>query len=396
MYGIFLVMRRIVSCQLYPNNAQRIELDECLDLCRYVFNRCLWERRESWRLHRKGLTRYDQQKHLTQWRQADARLGMVSPQITRDGVRRVEIAFQNYFRRLKEKKGKRGYPRFKSATRYNSFTIQDCRDVVVDGRIRIVGVPGLIRQKGLMEMPGKWKQISVLRRGGRWFAHILVDDGKDAPEARPVDRAVGIDMGLKSFLTTSDGMSVECPNPYRRHERRLSGLCRALDRCEKGSRRRARTLKRLQVEHLRIANIRSDFTHKLSREMVDGYDLIAAEKLTIPNMVLSTLGKRINDAGWGTFLRRIGFKAERAGCQFVLVNSKYTSQECSACGKIVPKTLKERVHSCQCGCTMDRDLNAARVILSRARPSGSGGVRRTEGCKTGASVPAIPLTCVGL
>jgi putative transposase len=287
-------------------------------------------------------------------------------EVQRDGLRRVDLAFKNFFRRCCEGAKKKGFPRFKSASRYNSFTIPDCGNVVKNGRIRVSGIDKPIRCRGLQPNEHQPCRITIKRTAGKWFARILINDQIATPPKRPIKRAVGIDMGLNHFLATSDGAFVDCPKHYRRLQPNLRRAQKLLSRRKKGSNRRGRALLRVQRIHEKIANCRDDFTHKLSKQLVANHDFIAAEKLNIRGMVRSNLAKSILDAGWGIFLFRVAYKAEKAGATFVQENPAGTSQECSQCGATVLKSRSERTHRCMCGCLLDRDTNAALNVLNRA------------------------------
>lgn len=385
-------MLRTLKAKLYPNATQARRLTEYLDTARHIFNRCLEARRDAWRDEKKSISRYDQTKSLTTWRASDPKLRGIPVRIERDAVHRVDLAFQRFFRRIKEHANKPGYPRFKSANRYNSIGIAQCGNVVRDGRIRVSGIAKPIRCRGLQPVVGTIKSLRIVRRAGKWFARILVDDGKDAPPKIPVVKAIGIDLGLTNFLVTSDGTKVGAPRIFRKLASRLRHANKVVSRRHKGSARRRKAVIRLQRVHARIADSRDDFTHKLSKYLVSKYELIAAEKLNIKGMVHSTLAKSIMDAGWAGFLWKLSYKLETLGRTFIQVNPAYTTQRCSRCGAIVPKKLSERVHSCSCGLVLDRDWNSAINILQLAIDSQhplAAGKRLVRGG------PLRPVACTG-
>lgn len=373
-------MFRVLKAKLYPNTTQQRALTEYLGQACYVYNKCLAERRDAWKDENKSISRFDQTKHLTAWRKEDERLRKTPCEIERDAIHRVDLGFQSFFRRIKDKAKKAGYPRFKSARRYNSFSFGvGTTNFLKGGRISIPHVTQSIRCRGLQEADGTIKRITVVRRPDGWFARVLIDDGKPEPAQVPVVKSVGLDMGLNSFLTTSEGEHVECPKYYRKLARQLRRTQKRVSRRKKGSHRRCKAVRRLQLVHQRIKDCREDFTHKFSKRLAGQYDLIAAEKLNIKGMVRSKLAKSILDAGWGGFLSQLSYKMARAGKTFVQVNPAYTSQTCSQCGAIVPKMLSERVHKCLCGLVLDRDENAARNVLALGvntpTPVGSGNAR---------------------
>ena len=184
------------------------------------------------------------------------------------------------------------------------------------------------------------------------------------PSANP---PVGIDLGLKSFLVTSDGQAVEPPKFYRQAEAGLRRAQRRLSRRKKGSNRRrkaARLVARLQ-QH--IANQRRDFHHKTALALVREHGTIVHEDLNVKGIARTRLAKSTHDAGWAGFLSILHGKAEGAGVRVISVPARNTTQACSQCGALpdVPKTLSDRVHSCpHCSYEANRDLNAARNILT--------------------------------
>ena len=359
-------MITVMEVRLYPNETQESHLVRYLNSARYIFNRCLAIRRDSWKEKGKRVTRFDQTAMLTKWRTDDNRIRSVPVGVTRDAIRRVDLAFSGFFRRLKEGKGKAGYPRFKSANRYNSFAISDPGQVVYNGKIRVSKI-GDIRCRNLRPIESKIKVLRVVRRAGKWFAQLTIDDRKQTPEKRPVENAIGMDVGLNSFAVGSDGSCIGNPRFYRSLERKLQRAGRSVSRKKKWGNNRRKAVLRLQRVHERIRNCRSNFTHQVSRRIVDQYDLIAVEKLNIKGMVQGRLAKSILDAAWGQFIYRLRYKAEKAGSQLVEVDPHGTTQECSQCGETVKKDLSERVHNCpNCGLILCRDENAAINILNRA------------------------------
>jgi len=183
------------------------------------------------------------------------------------------------------------------------------------------------------------------------------------------EAAVGIDLGLKSFLVTSDDISVEPPRYYRKAQKKLRGAQRSLSRRKKGSGRRRKAREKVARLHERVANQRRDFHHKQARKLVDSHGLIAHEALNVKGIARTRFAKSTHDAGRAQFLQILRYKAEEAGIGVIAVDSRNTTQACSSCGAMpeVKKTLSERRHVCPCGYEADRDVNAARNILSLGR-----------------------------
>jgi len=172
-------------------------------------------------------------------------------------------------------------------------------------------------------------------------------------------------MGIRSFAVLSDGTLIENPRYLTKSEAKLAEAQRVFSRKRKGTRAREKARVRVARIHKKIANQRNDFLHKISKKLVDTYDLIAFEDLKIKNMMQNgNLAKSIGDCSWGKFLEYITYKAESAGKYAIRVAPRGTSQNCSNCGTRVPKLLSDRVHICnKCHIVLDRDLNASRNIL---------------------------------
>ena len=180
--------------------------------------------------------------------------------------------------------------------------------------------------------------------------------------------AVGIDVGLEAFLTTSDGKRIENPRYQKAELPKLRRLQRATSRKKKGGRNRKKASHRVRVLHARVRNLRHEHHHQTALFLIRLYGLIGVESLSVANMLKNhSLARAISDADWAGFVNVLRCKAERAGAEVVAVNPRGTSQECSGCGVVVPKKLAERWHTCpHCGLSLHRDENAARNILARA------------------------------
>ena len=214
------------------------------------------------------------------------------------------------------------------------------------------------------------KQIDMLAEqldGHRYLYNQALAQRKDAYEK--TGKEVGIDVGLQSFIATSDGNQIENPRYFRKAERQLAKAQKRLSRRKRGSKRRRKARILVAKKHERIANQRLDFCHKVAHFFVQNYDGFAVAALNIKGMVKNKyLSKSISDASWGIFLNILKGKAESAGRWYKEVSPQGTSQMCSNCGKIVNKSLAVRIHNCPfCGLSLDRDVNAALNILKLAR-----------------------------
>lgn len=298
-----------------------------------------------------------------------ARLNFASATLT---LRKLDWAYREFFRRCKS--GSRaGRPRFKGRDRFRSFAFRfiktwsdGCK--IVDRKLRLQNI-GTIRIRWHRELPegGNIKQATILRNNDKWFVCFAVE----VPAAEPTTKteSVGVDVGLKSFVTTSDGEQLGDSRSLETTLPELRRRQRALARCHRGSNRRQLVKRRVTRLHAKVKNVRRDMHHKVARSLVDRYGVIAAESLNVAGMLRNRrLARRISDAGWGQFIELLTGKAASAGCRVELVDARNTSQACSSCGVIVRKSLAVRVHKCACGCVLDRDHNAAINVLARAAP----------------------------
>ncbi len=279
---------------------------------------------------------------------------------------RVDRAFQSFFRRVKDKSVKAGYPRYKSDGRYDSICYpQEPGFELTPLGLRLSRI-GTVKIRLHRALSGTVKTCTIRRDAGNWYACFSVEL---EPVIVPVpEDHIGIDVGIKSFAVFSDGTVIENPRHLRKSEKKLAHKQRRLSGKKKGSSNRGKARQSLAKLHLKVRNQRADFHHKLSRKVVDRYGFIAVEDLNIQGMVRNRcLAKVISDAGWGQFLRFLAYKAENAGCRVESVPARDTSIMCSRCERRVPKSLSDRVHACPyCGLILDRDHNAAENILGRA------------------------------
>ncbi|MDA0524874.1 RNA-guided endonuclease InsQ/TnpB family protein [Methanococcoides alaskense] len=353
-------MRKSYKSRLYPTKEQEIVLVKTLDVCRYLHNEFLADRRNAYERYNQGLTTFDQ---INQVKYVECRTEVFS-QIKQDVLRRLGKSFDAFFRRCRSGETP-GYPRFKGKDRYNSFTYPQSGFKIEDNKLKFSKI-GNIKIKQHREIEGKIKTCSIKREGDQWYAVFSVDMGA-SPEKINSVTSIGIDVGLNSCVTLSNGEQFDSPIYYRKSERSLAVQQKRLSKKKKGSSNRLIQKLKVVKVHRKIRNQRLDFNHKLSRALVDRFDWIVFEDLSIRNMVKDHhLAKSIHDVAWGQLIQMAKSKAEEAGNFVELVNPFNTSQECSGCGNIVRKGLSVRIHKCpECGLELDRDVNAAINILNR-------------------------------
>lgn len=381
-------MHKTFEYKLYPNRVQHAMLLSTLAESRHLYNEMLETVKDRYDETGEFLSRYD----LTH--RFKGRGGEHVPQSTVQSLAdRLSKALGRFFRR-KELGQRVGFPRFKGPNRWHSIQLRQYRpgrDAFLDpdtGRLRVpkkLGSRIKVKQHRPLEGTPKTAHL-ILRADGHWYALIVCDLG-DAPEKREGDE-VGLDVGLRYFVADSDGRTVENPRCFGIAQRKLRQAQRKTARRKKGSNRRRKASKQAARQHLKVARQRRDHAHKIARSYVDRYAFIAVENLRVRNLLKNRhLAKAIADAGWSTFKNILTLKAESAGARVIAVPPRFTSQRCYKCGEIVRKSLSVRTHACPyCGYVEDRDVQAAKNILAKARTGPSGD--KVGGC----AVPS-PRSC---
>ncbi|KAB2947263.1 MAG: transposase [Candidatus Methanoperedens nitroreducens] len=384
-------MRKAYQFRIYPNKNQEVKLNSTLSTCRHLYNDALAQRKRQAELNNlcrsfdvclwgkpEWITYRDQQNTLpgnkTNFQKE------VFSQVLQNTLKRVDTSFKNFFNGF-------GYPRFQGRGRYNSFTYPQAGFRIEDGRIKLskIGAIKIIQHR---EIEGKIKTCTIKKDIDQWYVMLSTEIEKPI---LPVEtkQSIGIDVGLSSLLTMSNGSQIEPPEFLRSSEKKMAKEQIRLSRKKKGSHNRKKQGKIVARTHRTIRNQRKDFAHKTSRKLVDTYDKIVFEDLQVKNMMQNHhLAKSISDAGWYQLIQLTNYKAEYAGKIVEQVNARNTSQNCSQCGNPVPKKLSVRMHSCPfCGLVMDRDHNAAINILSRSK--NTAGTAEIKACPSNLSIDTM-------
>jgi len=368
--------------RLRPTRAQTEALDHQLGLAARLYNAALEQRKLLWKQRRKALGYLEQAAELKALRREFPEYGALNHTVLQNVLRKLDKAFRRFFKSL-ERGEKAGYPRFKRKDRFRTldFTYGDGAKLLPDGRggqvLRLHGV-GWVRLVWHRDLPpgARVKRVWVTKKADGWYATFALEVPSEAVRRPlpPTGEGVGVDVGLENLLALSDGALVDNPRWLKEAEERLKEKQRALSKKTKGSKRWCRLKAQIARLHQRVARKRRNFYLKLAWDLARGYDLIAVEDLNLKGLSQGTLAKPVHDAGWGVFLREtLPYIAWKAGREVVFVDPKGTSQTCALCGASVPKPLSERLHACpSCGHTVHRDVNAAQVILWRARSGPTG------------------------
>jgi len=354
---------------LFPTAAQGRVLQTTLDECRWLYNQLLEQRKTAYEERGETLTLYDQQATFGALKAAWPALAGVHSQVLQNVAVRLDLAFKAFFRRVKAGETP-GYPRFRGSNRYDSFCYPQSGFKVEGQRVYLSKI-GHVKVVLHRPLEGTVKTCCVQRAStGKWFVTFACEV-EDAPLSATAS-AVGIDLGLTSFATMSDGTAIANPRFFRRDERDLVRAQRRVaehptpERGHPSTRERRRRARIVARIHERIANRRRNFAHQESRTVVNAHDTIAVEDLSINRMVHNhCLAKSIHDAAWAMFVAMVAYKAACAGRRFIAVNPAYTSQDCSRCGHRQKMPLSDRTYQCPCcHLVLSRDVNAAKNILA--------------------------------
>lgn len=367
-------MRRSWKFRLDPTVAQERSMKAALGLCCELYNACLQERRDAWRIAKKSIGLSVQQGQLPVIKVDRPDLRDVDAQALQDVCRRVDRAFRAFFRRVKTGQ-KPGYPRFHSHRRYNSFTYPQAyaSNKMRADRVFLpkIGWVGWKPWKVLTDL-GDPKTLTVKREADGWYA--VLSCVVPTPTPLPTTgNAVGIDLGLTNLVAVSDGAMFGNLTPLKRAERHLRIAQRKVSRRVKGSNRRRKAVTILARRHQHLARVRKHQLDGITKRLVTKNDTICIEDLNVialtgagaNNAQGKGLRRNIHHAAWGMIRWMLTYKAESAGRQLTVVPPAGTSIDCSGCGRRVLKALSERTHRCGCGLVLDRDVNAARNILQR-------------------------------
>lgn len=333
---------------------------------RWIFNRGLFQRKDSWEKEKKKISLYDQNNELIQLKKEYPWLKDIHSQVLQQGLHDLDRAFVNFFKSA-------GYPKPKCKGVHDSFRYP--QGVKVKGNKVYLPKIGWVKFIKSREIEGSIKQTTILREGDHWYVSFSCEiEKEDIAVVLDNKKTVGIDLGLKSFATLAIGEDNRIdvkknPKFLRKALKKLRYLSRMLSKKKKKSSNRYKARKKLSLFHIHLRNLRLDFFYKYALDIVKSHDIIGIEKMNIKAMVqgISTLARSINDAGWGMFLNCLKNKALEHGKTLYEVSSlKGSTRRCSSCGQQHAMLLSEREYVCECGQRIDRDLNAAINIKNLA------------------------------
>ena len=361
-------MFKAYKYRMYPNKEQVKQIWQHIGTCRFLYNWSLEQKIKAYQSENKSLNMYDLNMMIPELKKEFDWMKETNAQSLQAVNRNVETAFKNFFRR------KTDFPKFKSKKNpVQSFQVPQSYEVLMGkNKIKLPKI-GVIKTILHRTFEGQLKTATVSATNtGKYYISVLVDDGLKEPEPAPFNSSntVGIDVGLTSFLVTSDGQKEDNPKYLKNSLVRLKHLQQSVSRKVKGSNNRRKAIQKVSVLHEQIANQRSDFLHKHSSKYVSENQAIAVETLNVSGMLKNhCLARSISDVGWSEFSRQLEYKCIRQGKTLLKIGRfEPSSKMCSVCGTINHNlTLKDRVWTCDsCSNTHDRDINAAINIKKMA------------------------------
>lgn len=373
-------MKLTYKYRIYPLASQITKLQNIFSMCRHLFNWNLKERIEAYEQEKRTVTYLEQQNALPNLKEERPWFKDIYSQVLQDVLKRLDGAYQRFFRQ------KKGFPKYKKRGQWNSITYPQFKDKPING---FIDVPKLGKIKLVYHRPipeeAKVKTLTLIHEGGKWFACFSIELPNRSESKPKQTKAIGIDLGLNSFIYASNGEAISAPRYLRGAHKKLQCLQRKLSRYEKKTAKYLQILSALRKAYYRLKCKRLSFFYEQAHHLFRENDIVICENLDIENMAKrpapkleeatghylpngaiskTGLNTSIYDAGWGTFLLILKHVANKLGKQVVAVRPEYTTQMCSNCNELVIKDLSTRTHECpHCGFRADRDYNAAKNIL---------------------------------
>jgi putative transposase len=360
----------VLEYKIKANKQQQYALNEAIRTAQFIRNKCLryWmDSPKEAKLNWSAVCRYS-----TVLRDEFAFVKELGSQACQTSAERAWLAIQRFFDNCKKSKpGKKGYPQFQKNNRSVEYKNAGWKLHPTKRRITFTDKKNI----GEVKLLGKWdvhtfpvkaiKRVRLIRKATGYFCQFVLDI-EQKNELQPTNKTIGIDVGLNYFYTDSDGYQEPNPRFLRKAHRKIRRWQQRLSKKVKGSNNRKKARQNLAKAHFKVSEQRKEFCKQTALRLIKSNDIIAHEKLNIKGLAKSMLAKSINDVAWGIFLAWLTYFGTKYSKIVIAVDPRYTSQTCSSCGLVAKKSLSQRIHQCVCGCVLDRDENAAIVILNKS------------------------------
>lgn len=362
--------------RLYPTRQQKVLLEKHFGACRLVYNLALETKKYAWDWHKVNLGGYDLVRQITDLKRECSWLKEISNVSLQQSVLDLESAYKGFF------KEDAGYPKYKSKN-HKKQTFKNITNIILsykEGVIKFAKFREGIKCVFDRKAEGVVKSIVVSKsESGKYFVSVLTERTADTKIKVNIcgGASIGVDLGLKDFIVTSDGARLKAPQYLRKGLERIKVLQQRASRKQKGSKNRKKANLKIALKYEKITNRRRDFLHKLSRQLIDENQggVICLESLNIEGMIKNhRLALSIGDAGWGEFVRQLKYKGDWYGVKILQIDRFAPSSKTCTCGCVNKElTLNDRLWTCsECGATHDRDLLAANNIKKFALNEYSG------------------------
>ena len=359
----------VLEYKVKAKKLQYLAIESAIKTTQFIRNKCLryWidAPREA------KIDRFALNKYSTELRNEFKFVANLNSMAVQSSAERAWLAISRFYDNCKKKvSGKKGYPRFQRDNRSVEYKTSGWKLNPIKRRITITDKKGI----GELKLLGKWdiqtypvksiKRVRLVRRADGYYCQFCID--VEASDIQPLTgNEIGLDVGLESFYTDSNGHQESNPKFLIKAEKSIKHAQRRIYKKKKGSSGRRKSRAIFASKHLRISRQRNEHAKRIARNVCKSNDLVAYENLQVRNLLRNhCLAKSIADASWYLFTQWIEYFAGKFGKLAFSVQPHYTSQKCSNCGVIVKKSLSTRTHVCSCGCKLHRDENAAINILN--------------------------------
>lgn len=372
-------MLKVIQVKLEPKSSQITLLNSLLEEHRELYNSTLECKKILYEEFDQQLSCFDAIKSVLPEFKKSEKLKLANYSSAQQTIRRLDKAFNKFFHGIRNGENV-GYPRFKGKNQFSTIEFGKYGDgcKIKKDQLYIQRI-GLIKCLWFSKIENI-RTLSITKRNDSFYVNFIIEE--ESPKINPTNNKIGVDFGVKTFITTSNGDKYESPKYLKKSLKRVGKAHRKISKTELKSKDREKAKKILNKVQTKISNQRKDFNHKLSRKIINENDIIVIEDININQLKQKNsiqnkdqkikkenINRTYDDMAWGQFTQFLKYKAENAGKILIKVPAYNTTKECHVCGKLINKTLNERVHKCSCGCIEDRDINAAKVILRRGLAS---------------------------